>query len=74
MLNCKMEKSNKNIKVTVKMPHQRKEYENENYNEHVETKRMQNWGRSMKKCPKRMKNRLRKMQNRMWNMEFNIEY
>ena len=32
----------KNIKVTVKMPPQSKEYENEKYNEHDEAKRMKN--------------------------------
>ena len=42
MVKCKIEKSNKNIKVTVKMPHQSNEYENKNYNEHVDTKRMKN--------------------------------
>ena len=34
MLKCKIEKSTKKIKCTVKMPPQSKEYENENYNEH----------------------------------------
>ena len=55
MVKCKIEKSNKNIKVTVKMPPQSKENENEIYNEHVETKRMNNWKRSMKKWTKRIK-------------------
>ena len=40
------------------MPPQSKEYENKNYNEHVETKRMKNWARSIKKWTKRMKNGL----------------
>ena len=42
MLKCKIGKSNKNIIITFKMPYQSKECENEKYNEHVETKRMQN--------------------------------
>ena len=40
MVKCKTEKSNKNIQVTGKMPHQSKEQENKNYNKHVETKIM----------------------------------
>ena len=42
MVKCKIEKSDKNIKVTVEMQHQSKEYENKNYNEHLEIKRMKN--------------------------------
>ena len=47
------------------MQHESNEYENKNYNEHVETKRMKNWARSMKKGTESMKNWLENVKSNM---------